>query len=202
MVPSQVEVSELDDSLADMVANVQRSLAIVHGHRHGFGAGVIWRNNGMILTNAHVVNLLTPRIVLHDEREFAARVIRHEPEIDLALLKIEADGLVAAKPAAQSEIRTGELVFAIGHPWGQPGYITVGVLGALGLAQTRGPRRIVPVLRTDAQLAPGNSGGPLVDAAGRVIGLNTLILGGDLGIAIPAYLAEQFVNEVAQVEFV
>jgi len=193
---------DLNAALADTVQAVQCSLVIVQGHHHGFGAGVIWRNNGMIVTNAHVVNLRAPRIVLHDGREFTAKVLRHEPEIDLALLKIPADGLVAAQVASQFEIRIGELVFAIGHPWGQPGFITVGVLGALGLAQTRGPRRMVPVLRTDAQLAPGNSGGPLVNAAGKVIGLNTLILGGDQGIAIPAYLAEQFVNEVVQVEIV
>ena len=193
---------DLNVAFADTVAAVQRSLVIVQGHRHGFGAGVIWRNDGMILTNAHVVNQHTPRIVLQDGREFSARVIRHEPEIDLALLKIAAEDLTAVQVAAQSEMRIGELVFAVGHPWGQRGFITLGVLGAFGLAQTRGPRRMVPILRTDAQLAPGNSGGPLVNAAGKVIGLNTLILGGDQGIAIPAYLAEQFVNEVVQVEIV
>lgn len=191
---------DLNTALADTVEAVQRSLVIVQGHRHGFGAGVIWRNNGMILTNAHVVNQRAPLIVLQDGREFTASVVRHEPEIDLALLKIPVEGLAPAQVAAQSELRIGELVFAVGHPWGQRGFITLGVLSAFELAQTRGPRRMVPVLRTDAQLAPGNSGGPLVNAAGKVIGLNTLILGGDQGIAIPAYLAEQFVNEVVQVE--
>ncbi len=189
-------------ALAETIAQVQRSLVIVQGHRHGFGAGVIWRKNGMILTNAHVVNQPTPRIVLPDGSEFPAKVIRRDTEIDLALLEIAAGDLAAAQVASQSELKIGELVFAVGHPWGQRGFTTLGVLAALDLAQTRGPRRMVPVLRTDAQLAPGNSGGPLVNAAGKVIGLNTLILGGDQGIAIPAYLAEQFVNEVVQVEVI
>ena len=193
---------EFNNSLAETIAQVQRSLVIVQGHRHGFGAGVIWRKNGMILTNAHVVNQPTPLIVLPGGSEFPAKVLRRDTEIDLALLEIAAGDLAAAQVASQSELKIGELVFAVGHPWGQRGFTTLGVLAALDLAQTRGPRRMVPVLRTDAQLAPGNSGGPLVNAAGKVIGLNTLILGGDQGIAIPAYLAEQFVNEVVQVEVI
>jgi serine protease Do len=193
---------ELNAALAETIAQVQRSLVIVQGHRHGFGAGVIWRKNGMILTNAHVVNQQAPTVVLPDGSEVPAKVLRRDPEIDLVLLEIAADDLAAAPVASQSELRIGELVFAVGHPWGQRGFTTLGVLAALDLAQTRGPRRMVPVLRTDAQLAPGNSGGPLVNAAGKVIGLNTLILGGDQGIAIPAYLAEQFVDEVLQVEVI
>jgi serine protease Do len=193
---------ELNAALAETIAQVQRSLVIVQGHRYGFGAGVIWRKNGMILTNAHVVNQQSPRIVLPDGSDYPAKVLRRDTEIDLALLEIAAGDLAAAKVASQAELRIGELVFAVGHPWGQRGFTTLGVLAALDLAQTRGPRRMVPVLRTDAQLAPGNSGGPLVNAAGKVIGLNTLILGGDQGIAIPAYLAEQFVNEVVQVEVI
>ena len=197
-----IMTDELNHSLAETIAQVQRSLVIVQGHRHGFGAGVIWRKNGMILTNAHVVNQPTPLIVLPGGSEFPAKVLRRDTEIDLALLEIAAGDLAAAQVASQSELKIGELVFAVGHPWGQRGFTTLGVLVALDLAQTRGPRRMVPVLRTDAQLAPGNSGGPLVNAAGKVIGLNTLILGGDQGIAIPAYLAEQFVNEVVQVEVI
>ena len=195
-------IDELNSALAETVEQIQRSLVIIQGHRHGFGAGVIWRKNGMILTNAHVINQHTPRIVLPDGSEFPAKVLRRDTEVDLALLEIAAGDLAAAKVASQSELRIGELVFAVGHPWGQRGFTTLGVLAALDLAQTRGPRRMVPVLRTDAQLAPGNSGGPLVNTAGKVIGLNTLILGGDQGIAIPAYLAEQFVNEVIQVEVI
>jgi serine protease Do len=197
-----VMIDELNHSLAEMIDQVQRSLVIVQVLRHGFGAGVIWRKNGMILTNAHVVNQPTPRIVLPNGSEYPAKVLRRDTEIDLALLQIAAGDLAAAQVASQSELKIGELVFAVGHPWGQRGSTTLGVLAALDLAQTRGPRRMVPVLRTDAQLAPGNSGGPLVNAAGKVIGLNTLILGGDQGIAIPAYLAEQFVNEVIQVEVI
>jgi serine protease Do len=192
----------LNSSLAETIAQVQRSLVIVQGHRHGFGAGVIWRKNGMILTNAHVVNQREPRLTLPDGSEYPAKVLRRDTEIDLALLEIAASDLFPAQVASRSELRIGELVFAIGHPWGQRGFTTLGVLAAQDLAQTRGPRRMVPVLRTDARLAPGNSGGPLVDTAGKVIGLNTLIMGGDQGIAIPAYLAEQFVEEVVQVEVI
>ena len=191
---------DINRSLGDVVRAVQRSLAVVQSPRHGFGAGIIWRKNGIILTNAHVVNGQTPRVILHDGQEYPAQVLRHEPELDLALLKIDADGLPAAQIAAPSDIRIGELVLAVGHPWGQVGFITAGVLAAQGMAKTGGPRQMVPILRTDAQLAPGNSGGPLINTAGKVIGINTLILGGDQGIAIPAYLAEQFVNQVISME--
>jgi serine protease Do len=191
---------EITRSLSEVVQAVRRSLVVVQAHAHGFGAGVIWRNNGIILTNAHVVSHSSPRVSLSDGREFPAQVLRREPEIDLAVLKIEAEGLPAAPVAAQAEFRIGELVLAVGHPWGQPGFITMGVLAALGMARTQGPRQMVPILRTDAQLAPGNSGGPLVNSAGKVIGINTMILGGDQGIAIPAYLAEQFVKESVPVE--
>ena len=197
-----VMTDELNAALAETIAQIQRSLVIVQGHRHGFGAGIIWRKNGMILTNAHVVNLHEPHLMLPDGSEYPAKVLRRDTEIDLALLEVAVDDLVPAQVASRSELRIGELVFAIGHPWGQRGFTTLGVLAAQDLAQTRGPRRMVPVLRTDARLAPGNSGGPLVNAAGKVIGLNTLILGGDQGIAIPAYLAEQFVEEVVQVEVI
>jgi serine protease Do len=191
---------EVNGAMADTIEAVQCSLVVIQGHRHGFGAGVIWRKNGMILTNAHVINSHVPLVVLQDGREYPARMLRRELEIDLALLKIEAEDLPAARVASRQELRVGELVFAVGHPLGQRGFITVGVLGGLGTAQTRGPRRMVPILRTDAQLAPGNSGGPLVNAYGKVIGLTTMILGGDQGIAIPAYLGEEMVDEVNPVE--
>jgi serine protease Do len=83
----------------------------------------------------------------------------------------------------------------VGHPWGQRGFVTGGIISSLGEAPTRGPRRSVPIIRSDVTLAPGNSGGPLANAAGGVIGINTLVIGGDLGVAIPSHLVEAFVAQ-------
>jgi serine protease Do len=116
--------------------------------------------------------------------EVAARLVAQEPEIDLALLQAEIPGtngteLPAALIADSHGLRVGQIVLAIGHPWGQRGFVTAGILSRLGRASVRGPRGSIPVLHTDAELAPGNSGGPLVNAAGGVIGINTMIIGGD-----------------------
>ncbi len=188
-------VQSLVSLMPGMVAEVERSLVVVAGHRHGSGAGMVWRKNGIILTNAHVVNRQVPMVSLSDGREFAARVLARDPDIDLALLKIEADDLPAVQIASQSALRVGELVFAAGHPWGQRGFITAGVLSAFDTVQVRGSHQQAPVLRTDAALAPGNSGGPLVNAAGQVVGINTMIVGGDQGVALAAYFAETFANQ-------
>ncbi len=188
-------VQSLLTQMPEMVAGVERSLVVVAGHRHGSGAGVIWRKNGIILTNAHVVNRHVPMVSLSDGREFAAQVLARQPEIDLALLKIDADDLPAVRIADQQTLRVGELVFAAGHPWGQRGFITAGVISAFNTVRVNGSRREIPVLRTDAALAPGNSGGPLVNAAGEVVGINTMIVGGDQGVALAAYFADNFANE-------
>ncbi len=151
---------EFNNSLAETIAQVQCSLVIVQGHRHGFGAGVIWRKNGMILTNAHVVNQPTPLIVLPGGSEFPAKVLRRDTEIDLALLEIAAGDLAAAQVASQSELKIGELVFAVGHPWGQRGFTTLGVLAALDLAQTRGTPAHGARLAHGCPACPGQFGRP------------------------------------------
>jgi serine protease Do len=94
-------------------------------------------------------------------------------------------------------VKVGQLVFAVGHPWGQLGVVTAGIISALSTAKGRDGREI-PVLRTDATLAPGNSGGPLVNAVGGVVGINTMIVGGDQGVAIPSYLATSFIHEARE----
>ena len=186
---------------AEMIAAVENSLVIVQSGRRGFGAGIIWDASGLILTNQHVIQgghrrfgPVSPQlqVELADGRRFPARILKRDPEIDLALLKIEADQLPAAPLADSHHLRVGELVMAIGHPWGQRGMVTAGLISGLGRAQTRGPRGSVEIIRSDVRLAPGNSGGPLVNAAGEVVGLNTMIVGGDLGVAIPIHLAIEF----------
>jgi len=189
-------INNILTAMGDVLAEVQRSLVMVQGRRDSAGAGLLIGPAGpgatLVLTNNHVLNGRTPRVILPSAADYAVELLARDPEIDLALLRIEAADQPAARLAGRDGLRVGQLVFAVGHPWGQRNFVTAGVLSALAEAETRGPRRRVPVLRTDAALAPGNSGGPLVNAAGEVIGINTLIVGGDQGVAIPAYLAAEF----------
>jgi serine protease Do len=130
-------------------------------------------------------------VLLQDDGEYESRLIARDPDVDLALLSIEATGLTPLKPASVSP-RVGELVFAFGHPWGQRNTITRGIVSALVHAHNqRGDR--LPVIRSDVPLAPGNSGGPLVNAKGEVIGINAMIVGGDQSVSIAASVATDFV---------
>lgn len=184
----------LTQASAEMVERVQHGLAIVQAKRWGGGAGILWSKDGLVLTNNHVLGRHTPRVTLFDDRSFKAEVLATDPEVDLALLRIDADDLPAIVVADSTGLRVGEMAYAIGHPWGQRGYVTGGIISHLSSAQTSGRRGVVPIIRTDAALAPGNSGGPLVNASGEVIGINTMIVGGDQGVAIPSAVAVDFVS--------
>ena len=196
-------------SLAQTAEHVQRSLVIIHNGHQGAGAGVIWRSAGYIVTNHHVVagpraffrggrrsrngrisaNIFT--VTLPDGQALSARLVAEQPELDLALLQVDARGLHPALVADSRGLQVGQMVLAVGHPWGQKGVVTAGIISGLSTAQTHGS---VPIIRSDVTLAPGNSGGPLVNAAGGVVGINTMIVGGDLGVAIPSHVVEAFVK--------
>jgi serine protease Do len=127
--------------------------------------------------------------------EYSAEIVAREKKHDLALLKIETgEELVPAPLADSRKLRVGQFAFAVGHPWGQIGSFTAGIISSLGSLPLRWRKGAVDVIRTDARLAPGNSGGPLLDARGRVIGINTMIMGGDLGVAIPIHVVNDFVG--------
>lgn len=177
-----------------LVDIVQRSLVSVQGARFGGGAGIIWGADGLILTNNHVLGDRDPVVTLADDRQFEADILGIDPYVDLAILKIDAQDLPAARIGDSTQVRVGEMVFAIGHPWGCRNAVTSGIISHLSHAETRGSRRLVPIIRTDARLAPGNSGGPLVNAAGEVLGINTMIVGGDQGVAIPSAVAQDLVE--------
>jgi len=193
-------IFQLSHSLADaldaLVQRVRPSLAVVHDH-HGAGAGIIVGSEGLILTNNHVLGRHAPSILLADDGEYEGRILAREPEIDLALVQVSATGLQAMPFAGEKDVRIGELAFALGHPWGQRGYLTHGIISALGKAKTSGKRDWIPILRADVPLAPGNSGGPLVNAAGELLGINTMIVGGDQSVAVPAWIARQFIGQAA-----
>ncbi|MEX2160645.1 MAG: trypsin-like peptidase domain-containing protein [Anaerolineales bacterium] len=181
--------------LTPAIAAAKPSLVTVFGRRNGAGAGILWSADGLVLTNRHVLGRHAPRVLLADERQLAAEVVATDEEVDLALLRIDAQGLPAATIGDSTQLRVGELVFTLGHPWGQRNAASFGIVSQLGNAQTHGRRGLIPIIRTDAHLAPGNSGGPLLNALGEVVGINTMIVGGDQGIAIPTAVALDFVAQ-------
>lgn len=154
------------------------------------GAGIIL-DEATILTNNHVVQHESPLVILPNGLERQAHLKTRDPEIDLALLKVEAEGLSPIAIADSRNLKTGELVFAVGHPFGHRDVTTMGIISSIDSAQTSGKRSSIPIIRTDVVLMPGNSGGPLVNASGEVIGINTMVVGGDQGYAIPIHLMEE-----------
>lgn len=177
----------------ELVQRVMPSLVIVRGHRFGAGAGIVWDANGLILTNNHVVGRHNPIVILQNDREYESRLLARDPDVDLALLSIDATGLSPLLPAPAVP-RVGEMVFAFGHPWGQRNTVTRGIVSALIHAHNRRGDKL-PVVRSDVPLAPGNSGGPLVNAKGEVVGINAMIVGGDQSVSIAASVAKEFVNK-------
>lgn len=177
----------------ELVEKVLPSLVVVRGHRFGAGAGIVWDANGLILTNNHVVGRRLPIVMLQNDQEYESRLLARDPDVDLALLSIDATDLTPLKPASVSP-RVGEMAFAFGHPWGQRNTVTRGIVSALVSAQNRRGDKL-PVIRSDAPLAPGNSGGPLVNASGEVVGINAMIVGGDQSVSIAASVAREFVQK-------
>lgn len=180
----------------ELVQRVMPSLVIVRGHRFGAGAGIVWDKDGLILTNNHVVGRRNPVVVLQNDAEYESRILARDPDVDLALLSVDASGLTPLRPAPDSP-RVGEMVFAFGHPWGQRNTVTRGIVSALVHAHNRRGDKL-PVVRSDVPLAPGNSGGPLVNARGEVVGINAMIVGGDQSVSIAASVANEFVKKAVQ----
>ncbi|MCL2777142.1 MAG: trypsin-like peptidase domain-containing protein [Polyangiaceae bacterium] len=164
----------------------------------GTGSGVVFSTDGAILTNNHVIDhSLTISVRLRDGRIFPAKLLGRDPGTDLAVVKIDAAGLTAAKFADSDAARVGEWTVAIGSPFGLGYTVTTGVLSAKGRGAL-GMNLIEDYLQTDASINPGNSGGPLCDLNGNVLGINTMIVGHGTGIgfAVPSNLARRVADQL------
>jgi serine protease Do len=190
-------LQELSGEMAGVVRQTRDSLVQVSNGRSGAGSGLIWSSEGLIITNAHVVQRDAPSVVLPDGRSLPARVLAHDPQRDLALLQVKAGGLKAMPLGGAEQLRPGELVFAVGHPWGVARAATSGVIIGLGSdlpdAQRDAQRR--EWLMVSLVLRPGNSGGPLVDTDGRLLGVNTIMTGPAVGGAVPVHTVQAFLRE-------
>ena len=183
-------------ALGEVAERLRRSTVLIHrgsdGSRRGSksGSGVIWSDSGLIVTNAHVIHGSQACVQLWDGREFEAQVTERDRSRDLAALRISAQGLPSAAIADSSRIRAGELALAIGNPLGFVGALSTGVVHAVGPVRGLGPRTWV---QANVRLAPGNSGGPLANAAGGVIGINSMVAG-RLALAIPSNTVSAFLQ--------
>lgn len=176
------------ENLAAVAAALSRSTVQVRSRRFGIGSGIIWHPSGIIITNAHVVEGSRATVELSNGRVFDAVCTRRDSQRDLAALKVAAVDLSAATIGDSDALRVGELVLAVGNPLGVVGALTTGIIHAMSPKDA-----FSRWVQADIRLAPGNSGGPLADAQGRVIGINTVIVGG-LALAVPSNAVERFLR--------
>jgi serine protease Do len=178
----------LPPHLARIADRLQQVTVEIHSPGGG-GAGILWAPD-LVVTNAHVARASCVRVGLADDRHVEAHLVSVDRRADLALLRMPRVGVAPAALADSDTLRVGALVVALGHPLGLRRTLTAGVVHAFA-PSLPGCRRLI---HADLRLAPGNSGGPLADTAGQVVGINTMIAGG-LALAIPVNDVRRFVAE-------
>lgn len=175
----------LSDAVNKMAALMREITVRVMGSRGGQGSGTVWHSSGLIVTNAHVADANVHEVEFASGETAPGWVVARDPRIDLAALAVSVRPNAEARIGSAYALRAGEMVLALGNPFGDRGAITTGIV-----------HRMVggsPWLFADIRLAPGNSGGPLVDATGAVVGINSMIVDG-LGCALTSETVSEFLK--------
>ena len=176
--------------MSELIEQIRPAIVAVRDGRRGSGSGVVWAAN-TIITNHHVVQGETPEIVFVDGRRTTAKVVARDPLNDVVALQVEG----APEPATIGDsltLRVGQLVMAIGHPLGVENAVTTGIISALPTASD--PRALI---RSDLHLNPGNSGGPLFAADGRVIGINSMVAGPGTALSVPSSTVQALLSRAS-----
>ncbi len=198
-------VDKLNADVSGVAEAVGRSLVQVRDRRSGVGSGVIVHSDGLIITNAHVVGRGPLSITLPDGSSAQARLLALDKECDLAALAVDATGLTPVRLGDSRRLRAGEWVLALGHPLGVTGAATAGVVIGTESERPKSERPKSERIESPATgrewiavgmaLRPGNSGGPLVDVEGRMVGVNTMMTGPDVGMAVPVHVVKEFLRQ-------
>lgn len=183
--------TDIASELAAVALELNRCTVQVRSPQVGAGSGVIWHCDGLIVTNAHVAQDERATVELSDGRILAAVRTAIDLKRDLAALRVEATDLPTVTVGDANALRVGELVLAVGNPQGVVGALTTGIIHQISHSDGQSRQNWVIA---DVRLAPGNSGGPLANARGEVIGINTMIAGG-LALAIPSHEVERFLTK-------
>jgi serine protease Do len=187
-------LQELNAEMAAVVEGVRQSLVQVRNGHYGAGAGTIWHPDGLILTNAHVVDRRNLQVTLPGARVAPARLLAYSADLDLAALAVEASDLPTIELGDSRQLKPGQWVLALGHPWGVVGASTAGVVAGVGKRLPEMPRSDREWIAVSLHLRPGYSGGPLVDAQGWLVGINTIMAGPDVGLAVPIHVVKAFLR--------
>lgn len=189
-------LQESSQALSLLIEASKKSVVQIQSAGRGGGTGVIWNNN-RIVTNHHVVvgsRQIEAKLI--DGRVLPAKLLASDPNVDLALLSVDDIGLAPIEKGDSQALRVGELVIAIGHPWGQPWVATAGVISSTEPFETAAGT--LHCIRSDLRLAPGNSGGPMLNSRGQLVGINALIMGGDLSVAIASHVLDDWIKRLQQ----
>ncbi len=186
---------QLNAEMASVAESAGRGLVQVHNGGRGAGTGTIWHPDGLVVTNAHVVSGGPLRVTLPDGRKLKARLLARDREQDLAALVVEASGLPTIEIGGSRDLQPGQWVLAMGNPWGVRGAVTAGIVIGMGSEWPEMPRSRREWIVVGLHLRPGYSGGPLVDVQGRLVGINTMMTGPDVGMAVPVHVVKAFLRE-------
>ena len=188
-------LDQLNADMASIIEKVAPSLVVVHSGRGGNGAGTIWHPDGLIVTNAHVLRGRSMEVTLADGRRLPAKVLAYDAAHDLAALMVEATGLPIVELGDSRQLQPGQWVLALGHPWGIRGAVSAGVIIGMGAEWPGLEEAGRELLAVNLPLRPGNSGGPLVDAQGRLLGINAMMTGAEVGMAVPVHVAKAILRQ-------
>jgi serine protease Do len=191
---SSTLLQQLNQELDRVVAAGRRSLVEVRTDGRGGGAGTIWHPDGLVLTNSHVATRPYVQVVLPDGSVRPGRVLARDPGLDVAALVVDAAGLTAIELGDSQRLQPGQWVLALGHPWGVAGAAAAGVVIGAGRDLPELPASDREWVAVSLPLRPGNSGGPLLDASGRLVGINTMMAGPQVGMAVPVHLVKAFLR--------